>query len=146
MTLKARHTTAEGKTLLVAEMDNDHLLNTINLALGKVEQIAVEFTRIVSANEAEDTPYSEAWRIMYDIPKKSAKSAAKEYAATVEMAAEYLAPYIMELFTRNFTDPQNARIGVLRHRWQTIVGRSAPISRSHTPPLMLKGVGTQTDE
>ena len=146
MTLKARHTTAEGKMMLVAEMDNDHLLNTINLALGKVERVANEFTQIVSTSETEDTPYSEAWRIMYDIPKRSAKSAAKEYAATVEMAAEYLAPYIIELFTRNFTDPQNARIGVLRHRWQTVVGRSAPISRSHTPPLMLEGVTVPDDK
>lgn len=146
MTLKARHTTAEGRTMLVAEMDNDHLLNTINLALGKVEQIAVEFARIVSASETEDTPYSEAWRIMYDIPKRSAKSTAREYAQTVEMTAKYLAPYIMELFTRNFTDQQNARIGVLRHRWQTVVGRSAPISRSHILPLMLEGVVAPDDE
>ena len=136
MALTSKHRTADGQTMLVAEMESDHLLNWIDYCIRKAEGVALDFLRSVEEAQVESTPYTKAFDRMYGIERKTPEVSASSYADTVEWLVSALEPYFTEVFIRNFTDQQNQRIGTLRARFQACVGRSYKLNSRSAPKLI----------
>lgn len=86
MILDAVHITKEGERCRVAEMETDHLLNTIRFQLRKL-------VKIVEASKIETDEYTQK---LYGYPKVSVNIAVD----TVEVVIARLTPYIFEAFYR----------------------------------------------
>lgn len=139
MTLKSRHSTADGTSMLIAEMDSDHLLNWIDYCIRAVEKVATDFMRSMEEAQVEQTPFTKAFDSMYGIERRSPEVSAAIYASAVNKLVSTLEPYFTEVFIRNFTDAQNYRIGTLRARFQVCVGRSQRLS-THSAPKLIDGL------
>jgi hypothetical protein len=136
MALKSKHRTADGTTMLIAEMACDHLLNWIDYCIRQAEGVAMDFLRSVKEAQVESTPINKAFDRMYGIERKTPEVSAAAYADTVERLVTILEPYFTEVFIRNFTDAQNQRIGTLRARFQACVGRSYTLNSRSAPKLI----------
>jgi len=145
MSLKSKHTTADGQRMLVAEMESDHLLNWIDYAIRAAEKVAMDFLRSVEEAQVEATPYTKAFDRLYGIERKTPEVSAAVYADTIERLVSMLEPYFTEVFIRNFNDAQNQRIGTLRARFQACVGRSYTLNRRSAPKLIEGWVGITDD-
>lgn len=139
MALKSKHRTAEGITMLIAEMENDHLLNWIDYCIRAAEKVATDFYRSVEEAQVERTPYTDAFDKMYGIERRTPEISANLYAETIDRLVSTLEPYFTEVFIRNFTDQQNHRIGILRARFQACVGRSSKLY-PHSAPKLIEGL------
>lgn len=136
MALKSKHRTADGATMLIAEMESDHLLNWIDWCIRKAEGVAMDFLRSVKEAQVESTPYTKAFDKMYGIERKTQEVSAATYADTIEHLVAILEPYFTEVFIRNFSDAQNQRIGTLRARFQACVGRDYKLNSRSAPKLI----------
>ena len=138
MALKSKHRTAEGVTMLIAEMESDHLLNWIDYCIRAAEKVAMDFYRSVEEAQVERTPYTNVFDKMYGIERRTPEVSANLYAEATERLVSTLEPYFTEVFIRNFTEQQNQRIGVLRARFQACVGRSSKLY-PHSAPKLIEG-------
>jgi hypothetical protein len=86
MILDAIHMTKEGDQCRVAEMETDHLLNTIRYSLRNL-------VKVVEASEVEADEYTQR---LYGYPKVNINVAVD----TVETVIAKLTPYIFEAFYR----------------------------------------------
>jgi len=116
MALKSKHRTADGTTILIAEMESDDLLNWINYAIREAEKLS-----------PESAPYTKAFDRLYGIERNTPEVSAAVYSDAVERLVSTLEPYLAEVFIRNFNDAQNRRIGIFRARFQACVGRSSKL-------------------
>ena len=98
----------------------------------------MDFCRSVEEAQIERTPYTSAFDKMYGIERRTPEVSASLYADTIDKLVSTLEPYFTEVFIRNFTDQQNQRIGILRHRFQDCVGRSAKLY-PHSAPKLIEG-------
>lgn len=80
------HTTQEGKTMLVGQMDTNHLLNLIRMRLRKCNEIYVASKQVGSAYKTR----------LYGLQSVSPELAAEQINR--ELAA--LSPYVLEAFFR----------------------------------------------
>lgn len=144
MALKSKHRTADGVTMLIAEMESTHLLNWIDFCIRAAEKVALDFIKAVEMAQVEQTPQTRAFDKMYGIERRTPEVSSELYASTIDKLVTTLEPYFTEVFIRNFTDAENHRIGVLRARFQACVGRSQRLNAS-SPPRMIDGWAKTTE-
>jgi hypothetical protein len=82
-----RHTTKEGHEMLVAEMGDDHLLNTVSMYIRRATQ---------AKSRMNDTSQSEYARHLYGASQATPAEVALEVGAIMRR----LTPYIAELYMR----------------------------------------------
>ena len=104
------HTTINGESMLICEMSNNHLINTINLYLRKLEAV------LKIANQSENI--SEYQKVLYNrqvVDQGMAADATKEVADKLE-------PYVMEAVLRNID-------GEFREFMQIVFDRKEAVSK-----------------
>lgn len=89
------HVTKDGVKLLIAQMSDRHLVNTIKMHLRGVQQAAVFLD-----NEPDSNPQARYKRALYG----QRTVTAEELAAAVQIALANALPYIGELFLRGDVD------------------------------------------
>lgn len=95
-----RHTTRDGQTMLIAQMENSHLMNYINMRLRKMLEVK-ESARII--------PTDNYTRRLYGL-----RAVTEEEAADVNrMALMALYPYLAEAYLRGLDEPRQLLIEVL---------------------------------
>lgn len=113
-----KHVTREGKTMLIAQMDDKHLHNYLKLMLGKVNGVQ-------SIRQGEEiTDYH---RKLYDLPKVDDESVAD----MVREALTRLYPYIAEAFLRG-----GDQFNDIRDLLQQILGRSEAVPKFQGVPQL----------
>jgi hypothetical protein len=130
------HRTANGKTLLVAQMDDEHLLNMIGAIVSWAERATSQFQTIVAqADEADrckakgGAAYAQAQRRMYGLPDPpTLQEAITQYAQGMNQLAGKLEPYLLEAWTREFHAEGEQQFADLRERWAAAVGRKRALS------------------
>ena len=130
------HRTANGKTLLVAQMDDEHLLNMIGAIVSWAEQATSQFQTIVAQVDEADrrkanggTAMAEARRRMYGLPEPpTMQEAITQYAQGMNQLAGKLEPYLLEAWTREFHVEGEQQFADLRERWTAAVGRKRALS------------------
>jgi hypothetical protein len=113
-----KHKTQGGVTLMICEMDDQHLINTIKIILRKINAINL-FS--MSENNIDDYEME-----LYEYPKVNKKDAAK----LTKKASLALAPYILELCLRGL--PNEITIDL-----QKTFNRTKQFIRKHNIPLLL---------
>ena len=86
-----KHTTADGQTFLVAEMDDKHLISMINLVSRKILELQNKLK----------TPSSAYQQALYGLPKVSEET----IASAVRGFIQKLYPYLAEAYLRELKDP-----------------------------------------
>jgi hypothetical protein len=95
-----KHTQRDGKTLLIAQMDDDHLNNMIQLVLRKIEEVQ-------SLREpAQVDPYEQRLYGLKTITPEDAADAVRELI-------QKLYPYLAEAYLRGLEGPRIKLIEVL---------------------------------
>lgn len=112
------HTTTQGKTMLIAQMDDEHLTNMVLLFLNR----ALELQEAASESNGNVNEYQ---RHLYGIETIDAETAAK----ATRSALFKLYPYLSELFFRDLG--VGARV---REMLQELMGRSGKLELN-TPLL-----------
>jgi hypothetical protein len=102
-----QHTTRDGQMMLIAQMDNEHLLNLINFRLSRAEAAmhAVEESATICAID----------RKLYALPEITGERAAQ--IVRREIGALY--PYISECWLRG--------VDTYRERFQQLLGREGQL-------------------
>jgi hypothetical protein len=129
------HRTASGKTLLVAQMDDEHLINMIGAIVSWAERATSQFQMVIAQTQEMErrrlnghAAMAEAQRKMYGLPNLPTLSdAATQYAEAMNMLAGKLQPYLLEAWTRQMDEADQARMDELRVRWREAVGRSTAL-------------------
>ncbi len=127
------HTMSTGETILIAEMDDTHLLNMLSKIVSWAEDAGAEFNSIVRQHEhaQEPTPLTEAQRKIYGKqPLPNLADATASYARFITAVSAKIEPYLLEAFTRDWGAPDdnsNDRFAEIRQRWQAAVGRNAAL-------------------
>lgn len=104
------HTTRGGESMLVCEMTDSHLINTINLKLRKLEGILAVADQLKDSDEYQRHLYNRQ-----NIDPGMAADATKEIANQLE-------PYIMEAVLRNIDDQ-------IRNYMQIVFGRKEAVPK-----------------
>lgn len=104
-----KHTTKDKKTMLIAQMDDQHLTNMIALILRQVGEI-----RGLTNDHLSDYE-----RTLYDIPKVSEE----EVAMATRLALQKLYPYLAEAYLRGLEGPRKMLVETL--------GREAAVPYFH---------------
>jgi hypothetical protein len=131
------------KTLLIAQMDDEHLLNMIGAVVHWAERATGQFHRIIAQTEAMGrasaggrAAYAEAQRQMYGLPDlPTLREATTQYAQGMNQLAGKLEPYLLEAWTRQLGEADQAALDSLRSRWRAAVGRCRPLPNSEQPLL-----------
>jgi hypothetical protein len=130
------HRTANGKTLLVAQMDDEHLLNMIGAIVSWAERATSQFQTIVAQADETDrckanggAAIAEARRRMYGLPEPpTLQEAIIQYAQGMNQLAGKLEPYLLEAWTRELHVEDEEKFADLRERWAVAVGRNRALS------------------
>ena len=93
------HITKEGKRVLIAQMDDEHLTNFIALVLRQV----------LAAQAAKQDDLTDYHRALYDLPTVDDKAVAQ----LTREALQRLYPYLAEAFLRGLKAPRKLLIEVL---------------------------------
>lgn len=96
-----KHTDAKGNTLLIAQMDDEHLANFIKLICRQI----VNRRKIAQSSELVD----EYQRQLYGVDRMDADEAARQN----KQAFKLLYPYLAETFVRNLHDVRPVVIDAL---------------------------------
>lgn len=151
------HRTAYNKTLLIAQMEDEHLLKMIGTVVFWAERATRQFHNIVAQTaELEQrqsiaaAAYVEAQRKMYGLPDlPSVSQAASQYAEGLNTLSGRLQPYLLEAWTRTLSPTDQAALDELQARWREAVGRSAALSNPEpmllVAPKPLQEEGDQDD-
>lgn len=145
------HKTSGGETLLVAQMDDEHLVNMIGAIVSWAERASGELHRIVAQTRAAaraeaqgDVALAEAQRKMYGLPPlPKLEDATGEYARAMNGLSAKLEPYLLEAWTRDLDDAAEEALAGLRERWQLAVGRDAALPH---PKQLLALAGPLDDD
>ena len=129
------HRTGSGKTLLIAQMGDEHLVNMVTTIVAWAERATREFHLIVAQTQDLErhrsngrAAYAEAQRKMYGLPDlPSVSDATTRYAEGMNMLSGKLQPYLLEAWTRQMGAADQARMDELQVRWREAVGRSAAL-------------------
>jgi hypothetical protein len=129
------HRTASNKILLIAQMEDGHLLNMIGSVVSWAERATRQFHYIVAQTAAleqhqasDRAAYAQAQRKMYGLPELPTLSeATSQYAEGMNMLSGKLQPYLLEAWTRALSEADQAILDELRARWRKVVGRSAAL-------------------
>ena len=100
------HTSRDGRRILIAQMNDGHLRNTIKLYLRR----AIEVRQAVT--EAKDDDISELDRRLYMLPSYDAQSGSN----VISEAIERLYPYLAEAFLRGTFDDLRADLAIVAGR------------------------------
>jgi hypothetical protein len=130
------HRTANGKTLLVAQMDDEHLLNMIGAIVSWAERATSQFHSFLAQAEIRERAdnsgrvmIAEAQRRMYGLPEPpTMQEAITQYAQGMNQLAGKLEPYLLEAWTREFHVEGEEQFADLRERWAAAVGRNRALS------------------
>ena len=130
------HRTANGKTLLVAQMDDEHLLNMIGAIVSWAERATSQFHSFLAqaeirerADNSDRVMIAEAQRRMYGLPEPpTMQEAITQYAQGMNQLAGKLEPYLLEAWTREFHVEEEEQFADLRERWAAAVGRKRALS------------------
>lgn len=119
------HVTNEGRTLLIAQMDDNHLRNMIRLVLRAIKEVKAK------SESADMDPYSAA---LYGIRSVDPQEAAEMNRAAICK----LYPYLAEAFLRGMDD--------LRDEVVSVIGRDSALPGG-TPSIPAKtGLGIIFDD
>lgn len=137
------HRTGSGKNLLIAQMNDEHLLKMIGAIVVWAERATRQFHRIIAQAEIRERTgtsgrliIAEAQRQMYGLPElPTRREAAAQYAAGMNALSARLEPYLLEAWTRQLSEPDQALLDSLRGRWRAAVGRSRPLPHPEQPLL-----------
>ena len=129
------HRTASGKTMLVAQMNDGHLVNMIGLIVSMAERASQGFEAIVAQTQKVyqsrangHAAVAEAQRKLYGLPKPpNLQEAIDHYANGMNLLSIKLEPYLLEAWTRELSEACQAQLDDLRARWSTAVGRSTAL-------------------
>jgi hypothetical protein len=129
------HRTGSNKTVLIAQMDDEHLLKMIAAIVVWAERATSQFHRIIAQIETRERAgnsgravIAEAQREMYGLPDlPDRREAAVQYAKGMNSLCGRLEPYLLEVWTRQMSEPDQALLDSLRSRWRMAVGRSRPL-------------------
>lgn len=91
-----KHTTKDGKTMLIAEMDNNHLSNTINLICSRISDIA---QILDSGTPLKSMTKSQA--VMLNIDEVYKEIDEEHLEDILHSATEHLQPYVFEASLRD---------------------------------------------
>ena len=146
------HRTSGGDTLLIAQMEDEHLLNMIGQIVAWAERASGELHRIiVQTQEAErnnangSLAMAEAQRKMYGLPPlPDLQDATGQYASAMNSLSAKLEPYLLEAWTRSLDEMTEAALAGLRERWQAAVGRTTALP--HPKQYLALDAGTYDDE
>jgi hypothetical protein len=86
-----KHTTTTGSTILIAEMEDSHLINMINLVSRKILELQNRLK----------TPSSNYQQVLYGLPKVNEETIAKAIREFIQK----LYPYLAEAYLRGLTEP-----------------------------------------
>lgn len=125
------HQTARGRILLIAQMDDQHLLNTIGMIVSWVERASQQLHDIVTRAGESDQRRANGSAIMAEVQRKlyalpqppSLEEATSQYAEGINTLSGRLEPYLLEAWTRELSQPDQAIFDDLRSRWRAAVGR-----------------------
>lgn len=127
-----RHRTGYGKTLLIAQMEDEHLLNMIGSVVSWAERATEQFFTIMA--QAQDATrmlpngaaIAMAHRRMYSLPDPlKLDDVADQYGTAMNQLAGRLEPYLLEAWTRQLSEADQTVLDDLRSRWRAAVGRSS---------------------
>jgi hypothetical protein len=94
-----KHKTKDGRTILIAQMSDEHLNNFIALVLRKVEK----------AQQAKQQGVTAYHRRLYNLPKIDEESIAE----VTREALQRLYPYFAEAYLRDLEDPRKMLTDIL---------------------------------
>lgn len=147
-----QHRTADGEVMLVAQMEDKHLLNMIGLIVRRAEQAKQEFARIVHEAEAArdeaqaDRVLAQTYRQLYGLPEPpDFKQASNQFATGMNALSLKLEPYLFEAWIRDFGDDED-EFQDLRRRWRIVVGRDEPLPHHSRLALGSPGSFEEDDE
>lgn len=130
---QSTHTMSTGETILIAEMEDSHLLNMISKIVEWAEKAGDEFSSILRLHEQaqEPTHLIDAQRKIYGKqPPPNLAEATANYARFITATSAKIEPYLLEAFTRDWGAPDdnsNDRLAEIRQRWQAAVGRNSAL-------------------
>jgi hypothetical protein len=96
-----KHRTKDGTTMLIAQMDDQHLINMINSMLRKVQE-----AQRASQNMDKATAFQ---RRLYNLPEVTEE----EVADVTRAVIQGLYPYLAEAYLRDLPGPRLALVEIL---------------------------------
>lgn len=137
MSFKSMHRTSDGANLLIATMETNHIINTVNMFVRFAEDASRRFDTAVASNSVGDTsPHGLAMRQIYNLPKPlSLEQETANYAKLIDEYSVRLQDYLLELFTRELTPNQGMALCEASKRWMVAVKRSERIRNPNQPLL-----------
>lgn len=96
-----KHRTRDGTTMLIAQMDDEHLCNTIYCLLRKVQEAQMAAQNIDTATKFQ--------RRLYNLPEVSEEEVADMTRAVIQG----LYPYLAEAYLRGLEGPRLVLVEVL---------------------------------
>jgi len=129
------HQTARGKILLIAQMDNGHLLSTIGMIISWAERAGEQLHDIIARTHEGDrwgsngnAIMAQVQRTLYALPQQlSLEEAIEQYGTGINTLAGRLEPYLLEAWTRALSEAEQASFDELRSRWRAVVGRDCAL-------------------
>lgn len=119
------HVSRDGERCYVYEMEDAHLVNYLNLALGHL----TDAMTLVSLPEESPTDRTRYLDELYDRPKRPEP---EELASGVRQMMNRLAPYLAELFIRDLPGAEE-----IRTQLRAILGREGRRPRSEAERAFL---------
>lgn len=151
---KQAHRTGRNKTLLIAQMEDEHLLKMIGAVVSWAERATRQFHTFLAQAEVRERAdasgrlmIAEVQRQMYGLPDPpTVREAAARYAHGMNTLSGRLEPYLLEAWTRDLSEADQAVLDGLRARWRKAVGRSAALPGAERVLLAAPVVPDQYDE
>lgn len=148
------HRTANGKVMLIAEMDDDHLLNMIGTLVTWTERATSEMQDIVIRTQNAAllaahgrVVFAEAQRKIYGLPKPpKLEEASEQYGAAINQSAARLEPYLLEAWTRELDVAGEETLAELRERWTAAIGRNSALPSVHRHALATPSASQDEDD
>lgn len=146
------HQTARGKILLIAQMDNEHLLNTIGMIISWAERASEQLNEIIARTHAGERWETNGAAIMAEVQRKlyalpqppSLEEAIEQYGKGINTLSARLEPYLLEAWTRELSEVDQAICDELRSRWRAVVGRGCALY--HPERALLAAAAVPKDE
>jgi len=148
------HRTARGKTLLIAQMEDEHLLNMIGAVVTWAERANSEMQDIMLRTQSAalmaahgGDVFAEVQRKVYGLPKPpKLEEASEQYAGVINQLAARLEPYLLEAWTREFSVEGEETLAELRERWTATVGRNSALPSMHHHALAAPAALDEEDD
>jgi hypothetical protein len=118
--MKKYHETKNGEKMLIAKMDDTHLINTIKVYAAKIEQSLAMIDKYSTLKESE--------KILYGFEYNN-KDLTKEATQLIQSSTDGLAAYVFEASIRNLNVSQYL---------QKAFSRTSKIEKFNSQPILLE--------